>query len=231
MKLEDHYAEKLSRTGCSTRNLRCRGLTLVLKDRFYHDYKFLGRDETPINISRDGMARGRRVDHEIQRWIKEKTHKSSGRGRVVGRAMKKPSVMHPFSRAFIELTKKLNMRPLASQVVVRDENCDIATLVDAVFLDERDKIILVELKCGFEGYVEKSNARMRRPFSCFPNSPRYQHQLQVCFTKHMFLATFPEFQHVEALVVRMTEKGAHVSRTDPKIEEIVKSLLLQKKKF
>ena len=238
MRIEDHYAEILRRTGSSPMNLRHRGLTVVLKDRFYFDYKFQGRttgggggESGPgrgrANGKNGGMSRGRVVDHQVKAWIKRALSREQKRKNP--EATKKHDKLHAFSRAFIELTRRMRLRPIGTQVVVRNDACDLATLVDAVFLDERNKVVLVELKCGFEGYLDKANARMKPPFVDVPNSPRYQHQLQLCFTRHMFRRTFPEFGQVNALIVRMTETGAHVTPIDQRIETKVKKLMEKEK--
>lgn len=236
MKIEKHYAEILRRTGCSPGHLRHRGLTDVLKERFYFDYKFNGRTSGgggPRQRLKNGggMARGRVVDHEVQLWIKNAVDPDGEKQKKANpMKQKKKETLHAFSRAFIELMRRMRMRPIGTQVIVRDASCDLATLVDAVFLNERNKIVLVELKCGFEGYNDTSNALLKKPFLDVPNSPRYQHQLQLSFTRQMFHGTFPELGNVDAMLVRMTHSGAHVTPVDSKIEKVVKKIMQKQKK-
>jgi hypothetical protein len=197
------HREILLRTGSSPGHLRCRGLTGVIKDTFYPEYQYRGgtvTGDTPKRGGQGGFARGRLVDREVQRWVQD------GGGKV-----KNPKKLHLFSRAFIALTHRLGLSAVGAQVIVRDEQCDIATLVDAVFVNKNGRVVVVELKTGFEGYNESHNGRMRAEFSHLTNSPANQHRVQLAFTHAMFQRTFPEFGEAGALLIRMTSSGAHVT--------------------
>lgn len=239
--------------------MRCRGLTAITREKYYPEYRFVpggtwsgsavgGGGEGGVLVKKKkrdgGMSRGRRVDVEVERWIKGRVRASapsttntkkkfSTRAFVVTasaaaeaasatskkRKKKDPEEpSHPLARAFVALTTRLRLVPVGAQVVVRDEQCDLATLVDGVFVDERGRVVLVELKCGFEGYNDTSNGYMRSPFQKFTNAPKHQHQLQLAFTRCMFERTFPEFGRVDARIVRMTDRGAHVTKIDDDLD-------------
>jgi len=211
------HKEILSRTGRSTRCLQGRGLTAVMKDKFFPNYSYRHASGGPVVDStgkpgaakkkgRDGgLARGRQVDTEIQHWVTAGggARKKSSKRTVV-------PALHPFSRAFIALTQRLRLTPVATQVVVRDENCNLATLVDVVFLNTDGRIVVVELKTGFEGYNHVSSGQMRAEFAHHTNAPANQHKVQLAFTHAMFEKTFPEFGSADGLLIRMTTEGAHV---------------------
>ena len=208
----------------------------MTRERYYPEYVFTpGRGAwsreggVPKKKRRDGgMSRGRRVDVEVERWIKSRARGPHPLRPPLERSVNpsRPSVTsrggtplleeptHPLARAFVALTRRLGLVPVGAQVVVRDEQVDLATLVDGVFVDQRGRVVLVELKCGFEGYNDVGNGRMRAPFQKFTNAPKNQHQLQLAFTRCMFERTFPEFGRVDARIVRMTDRGAHVTRID-----------------
>ena len=204
----------------------------MTRERYYPEYVFTpgrgawsGEGGVPKKKKKDrGMARGRRVDVEVERWIKRGLRPlrpplaSEVTGGLRGGTPLLDEPTHPLARAFVALTRRLRLVPAGAQVVVRDEQIDLATLVDGVFVNERGRVVLVELKCGFEGYNDASNGRMRRPFQKFTNAPKNQHQLQLAFTRCMFERTFPEFGRVDARVVRMTERGAHVTRIDDELD-------------
>lgn len=220
--MTDFHKEVLSRTGCSTRNLRGRGLTAVIRDAFYPDYVFKKNGEGGVFTSRrnkkekKGMARGRLVDDQVRRWIQGKVEK------------KNRKKFHPFARAFIELTEKvLRLSPAGAQVVVRDEESDLATLADAVFVDRKGKTVVLELKTGFENYNEKFTGNMRGGFSFLTNCPGNQHKVQLALTAEMFEKTFPELGAVKSLLVRMTSAGAHVVKlaSHSKIRSTARALL------
>jgi hypothetical protein len=227
------HQEILSRTGRSTRCLRGRGITAVMKEKFFPDYVFRHATGGPVldktgkvgAVTKKGrgggMARGRQVDNEVQRWIQGIAQgdaqgtapfkpRQGVRASIGSKGVKGAQPLHPFSRAFIALTERLRLTPVSTQVVVRDERCNIATLVDAVFLNTKGRVVLVELKTGFEGYNDVSTGRMRGEFSHLSNAPANQHKVQLAFTHAMFEMTFPEFGSADALLIRMTSEGAHV---------------------
>ena len=218
------HKEILSRTGCSSRHLKGRGLTAVIKKNFFPDYVFVSGGayipptEGGVGWKKkkkkgaNGMARGRLVDNQVRLWIQGKP-----------RNEKK---FHLFSRAFIELTKMLKLTPVGAQVVVREESCNLATLVDAVFVNSKGKTVVVELKTGFEGYNETSTGKMRGVFSYLTDCPANQHKVQLALTSAMFEKTFPELGKVEALVIRMTSKGAHVRGLSDQVSKTAREILI-----
>ena len=242
------HQEILARTGRSTRCLRGRGITAVMKEKYYKDYVYRGgalcEQRAAVGGTKKpgrggGMARGRQVDNEIQRWVQE--------GAAQGATPLKPprglerskdpkgkegtQALHPFSRAFIALTQRLHLTPVATQVVVRNEQCNIATLVDAVFLNAKGRIVVVELKTGFEGYNDVSTGRMLAEFAYLTNAPASQHRVQLAFTKEMFEMTFPEFGDVDGLLIRMTSTGAHVRSLDQRDSAAARAAMRKGSKF
>lgn len=198
------HKEILSRTGCSTRHLRGRGLTNVIRETYYPDYTFEkggggGLPPSKKGGGKGGMARGRLVDDQVRRWIQGKMKKSY---------LKK---CHPFARAFVELIENvLKLSPVGAQVVVRDEESNLATLADGVFVDRQGRTVVLELKTGFENYNDKATGKMKGVYSFLSNCPGNQHRVQLALTVEMFEKTFPELGAVIPLLVRMTSAGAHV---------------------
>jgi hypothetical protein len=182
------------------------------------------------------MARGRLVDNEVQDWIRrqlppaEIAITAKKRSKVVPPPAKTNSERHVFSRAFITLMHKLKLRPIGAQVVCRCAICDIATLIDAVFIDKNNCVVLVELKCGFEGYIDEFTGNMQGVFKSLTNAPKNQHQIQVAFSRCMFERTFPELGAIDALVVRMTTSGAHVSRVTLEVDKIARRVFDKNKR-
>jgi hypothetical protein len=227
----------LARTGRSTQCMRGRGITAVMKEKFFPDYVYrqpsgggpildrkgaVGAVKKPGRGS--GMARGRLVDHEIQRWVEN----SKG---IAVNASNITKTFHPFSRAFIALTQRLRLTPVSTQVVVRDETCNIATLVDAVFLNSSGRVVVVELKTGFEGYNDISTGRMHAEFAHLTYAPANQHSVQLAFTHAMFESTFPEFGAADALLIRMTSYGAHVRSLCPRERAAARQAMQQASSF
>ena len=211
----------------------CRGLTAIIKKNYFSNYKYTFSGTQGENygkhVPRDkqgGMARGRRVDNDVERWIKASVRPEASKRAapqdILNRKHKQP---HVYAQAFIALMKKLDLTPLGAQVVVRDEACNLATLVDGVFLNRAKRVVLIELKCGFEGYNETSSGKMHAPFGAYSNAPCNQHQLQLAFTRCLFERTFPEFGKVGALLVRMTNTGAHVHTIRECVDRVVRRII------
>jgi hypothetical protein len=245
--LQARYAQILLRTGSSPRHLGNRGVTGVIHERYYPEYRFNGRNGVGATIASagigaaaagglGGMARGRLVDNEVQDWIHRQLKPAEivvaakKRSKTVVTVAKTNAERHVFSRAFIALTHKLRLRPIGAQVVCRCALCDVATLIDAVFIDKNDRVVLVELKCGFEGYIDEYTGNMQGVFRSLTNAPKNQHQIQVAFSRCMFERTFPELGPVDAIVVRMTTSGAHVSRVTSDVDKIARRVFNQNKR-
>ena len=224
-----YHQEILAQPGRSTRCLRGRGITSIIRIKYFPEYVYragpamvdtTGKPGAVKQKGRGGgLARGRLVDNEIQQWIQGTTPKGA-----------KPQ-LHPFSRAFIALTQRLRLTPVATQVVVRDERCNIATLVDAVFLNAVGRTVVIELKTGLEGYNDVSTGRMRAEFAHLTNSPANQHKVQLAFTHAMFETTFPEFGVADALLIRMTSAGAHVRSLHPRESAAARLAMQQASSF
>ena len=84
----------------------------------------------------------------------------------------------------------------------------IATAIDLMCVDAAGRPCLVEQKCGFVGYNERSNGRMLFELATFDNSPQHQHQLQLALTTWLFFKTFG-VRIRSAYVVRVVEGGVH----------------------
>ena len=112
-------------------------------------------------------------------------------------------------------------------MVVRDEESDVATLADGVFVDKEGSTVVLELKTGFENYNDRSTGNMKGDFSFLTNCPGNQHRVQLALTAEMFEKTFPELGAVKTILVRMTSKGAHVVklRSNSKIRSTARAVL------
>ena len=87
--------------------------------------------------------------------------------------------LHPLTKKFLKALKILKLRPHDAQTAVADTSARLGTGVDLVCLDERGRHVLVEIKCGFGGYLDRGTGRMRAELSKFGNSPRWQHQVRI----------------------------------------------------
>lgn len=208
-------------TGRSTRCLGGRGLTALLRRAFYPKYDYhnvkgklsakgAGASKA-VGGFKKGMERGRLVDAELSKWADRGT-----------------PVRHAYARKFLAWCKREKYTPVASQVCVADAGADVGTLVDLVLADARGRLLVVELKCGFQGHYDAYSGRLRAPFADATDCPRNQHLLQLAFSVHMFRATFPELGAPRAALVRIVDGGvestplprALMQRIAPAVEKV-----------
>jgi len=83
-------------------------------------------------------------------------------------------------------------RPVHAQLVVHNPRESIATKVDLVCQRDNGSLVVVELKCGFDGKALRSCTahKMLAPFHMLNDCPFHQHQVQLAFTYHMFCHSF-----------------------------------------
>ena len=121
-----------------------------------------------------------------------------------------PDKRIPYVQRFWQTMRKLQLRPVDTQVGVSHPTMKLATLIDVVCMDNKGSYRVIELKSGFETYYSKSNGKMNAPFEDQDNSPMNQHQLQLTATDAMFRHTFPTRSIGEPLIMRFDSNGVDV---------------------
>jgi hypothetical protein len=123
-------------------------------------------------------------------------------------AKDKLSRMMKETRAFWKEMHRRRLRPIEAQVPV--DVPGIATAVDVVCVDQMDRIVLIELKCGFKGYYFCcTDQRMKQPLHKRIDSLANQHQIQLAATRELYRATFPERTLGECMVLRVEGSKVH----------------------
>lgn len=81
------------------------------------------------------------------------------------------------------ITRNMNLRVVANQVVVFDDETRIGSAIDTVATDAdtHSKLVLLEIKTGFRGYLFNGHARMRHELgrAGVSDCPHNQHLLQL----------------------------------------------------
>ncbi len=192
---------------------RLRGLTDGLRSTYWPTYRYKGKDPGVTNGAgggkRAGMARGTAVDAELAR-LTESAHR--------GERAAKPSTYATRALAALE---RLGLEPCVPQVAVAA--APIGTAVDLLCADQEGKPVCVELKCGFDGYFDRGCGPMRNEMRAFLDSPRWQHMLQLACTARMFARTHGI--HPRALLLRITERGAHFYWLDKRVARLADAAL------
>jgi hypothetical protein len=171
-----------------------RGCIHRLQQSFYPDFDI--RYVRPKKRKRDagvsGRDRGRRVDEEITALVNGTSGDNTD--------------LHNYTKKWITATRHWKWTPVAAQLKIYDEDTQIATAIDCVCKDEEGKLIFVEVKTGFEDYVDNSTHFMHTPLGNVRNTPQNQHFLQLlimCIIMEKYYWT----NEYSAFVVRIDEKG------------------------
>jgi hypothetical protein len=100
--------------------------------------------------------------------------------------------------------------PVVAEQQIWDEDMGVATAVDSIVLDSNTgKLILIELKNGFEGQAygpsPDNNEKLPEPLSDITNCPMFRHMLQVMCMR-MILTKKYKFSVDEAYIIRTLSK-------------------------
>lgn len=184
---------------------------------------------------RAGMKRGKRVDRELVRVVRLLSH-----ARLTAAAYLAPEPLsatattaaavralealrtdaHPFVAHILRvLTQRLEppLFPIDGQVAVGQFRVlRLGTAVDLVCLDRDGGVWIVEIKTGYLENYHQYVARMKPPFEAFPDSPFYQHQIQLMLTCDLYERTF-QTRVAGACVVRIDEFHVHRHELQPAV--------------
>lgn len=147
--------------------------------------------------SRGGKRTGSQVDRELTQWTRE--------GRYEFLPTRK---IHPYTTKLINAFKAWGWRPVSAQHPVGTKAFgSVATAIDLIVKNEQGDIILVEIKCGYDGYWEKPNGQFAAPFADIPNTPCGQAMAQLIFGHFLLTRTQPHIVPKFAYVVNANKSG------------------------
>lgn len=189
-------------------NRKLRGLLPTLSARFYPDYNQrkckYGPVSVPIKKRTPGRIRGSRlgtlVDKQATKLAKlcaefnvgadvfagEKAPAKSLFGSKHRRPIKAWKEMHDYTRRLFRTLSAWKLKPIDAQVVVANADYNLATAVDMVCRRANGQIAVIELKTGFDRYLDRYCGQMRPPFAEQTDSARNQHQLQLAFGAQLY---------------------------------------------
>ena len=87
--------------------------------------------------------------------------------------------IHDFTKKAIIALNMWELKPKKAELPICDTDNNIGTAIDAICTNTRKEIVLVEWKCGFDGYFEKGNEYMAAPLGGVLNSPLNQAFCQI----------------------------------------------------
>lgn len=147
-----------------------------------------------------GFTLGNVVHEELCDWARMKNKNTWKR--------KHPNP-NTYTVKVIRALKMMKLEPLFGEWPIYDENIPYATSIDMVCASgtEKGRLVLIELKTGYQGYFNKGNQMMTRsPLKRVPNSPLNQAYIQ-CLMAKATLESLYGLNKVYGLVVRVHERG------------------------
>ena len=203
------------------------GITKPLGKRFYPTFRFTGKDKNDVDAllrvkgagnrvrkrkvghsKRSGMARGSKVDSLVQKLVE-------------GTKCSKRVLCSPPGRdaqVVLHALKERGLTPVACQVPAWHPEWPLWTTIDIVCIDKRGCVVLVEQKSGYESWYLKSSGQMLGCMADTPNSPMWQHQLQIMVAKELFRSTYPETApKLITCVARLTSAGVHFYELEDRV--------------
>lgn len=94
--------------------------------------------------------------------------------------LKKHGSLHHLTHKILTfIIDTMKWQPLRSEFNIFDEGLGIGTSVDFTGTNEKGELVLVELKCGFTGYFDRSQGPMLRSLHKLSDSPHHQANLQI----------------------------------------------------
>lgn len=191
------------------------GITKLLGDTFYPNYHYTGKCKQRYDYV-TGAKRGTLVDSQVRDIVRRIFDPDAER---------KHTRIHPYTRKIMSSLTLLNLTPAFAQCYVGDASLLIATGVDLVCVDNVSKRpVLIELKMGFNGTLDESNANMISVLSAYPNSPRYQHQAQLAVTYELFKRTFG-VDPIRALILNANDNGVNYHELEPVFRRLAPTIL------
>ena len=158
-------------------NTYARGLTKVLATAFSPDFsaRTILRTQCVSRPKQHGLAVGNLVDNELSRWVANVEYSGTA---LFG--------------AVQQYCRQRGWRPLASQVALGCAQLRLGTRLDLLCLDHLNRLILIELKTGFDDYFRKYASRLQPPFQDMPASCYTKACLQLLCTTWLFLHRRPD---------------------------------------
>lgn len=213
---------------------RCKGLHSLMEEKLFPNFRDTF-DSTPAQIAKSkSKAKGRRpcrgkdearkhgilVDRQIRQWVD------------ISRRTRKTKAAQDKLDKFDESTKNLitaftqtwRWKPAYANGVVGIAEKKIATAFDLLCTNEKDELVLVEIKTGFDHYWALTNGQTLEPkeLSHIPSSAKTHAMIQAAMTARYYRKTHEEPKLKHVYVVREHAGGVErilVESTDPQLQK------------
>ena len=150
-----------------------------------------------------GRTRGRAVDAQITKMIN-------------GRAASKPKRPHRLTTMTLAALTKLKLRPIMAQRGLACKMRSVATAADVFALDESNKLVVLEIKCGYSGdrtapaRHKGKEQTLNGPLSNTLDCAYHRHLAQLTATRALFVREKHTLTALRAAGVNVDVNGADV---------------------
>jgi hypothetical protein len=178
-----------------------RGLTKTLSSLFYPEFSLTTvLEQCPKKKpKKNGLRVGNLVDHELRFLVGARDN-----FKVVANP-----AWHPRTHLIHRFLDSKGWSAISTQCDLGCECLRLGTRVDLVCVNGEGQAVLVEIKNGFDNYIDvDGQGCMLFPFDKVPQTVRNQHLLQLMFTKWLFEHCAHEHSDLvlaECVVVRIFE--------------------------
>ena len=149
-----------------------RGLTKTLSSCFYPEFSIsVTLKDVKKKPRKRGMHIGNMVDKQLTDWVE------TGK------------VRHPDKRflLLVQIITNMGWTPIKSQLALGCSTLRLGTRVDLICKTKSNKLVIVELKCGFDEYYDVGNqGNMSFPFQDVVATFRNKHYIQLWITCWLF---------------------------------------------
>jgi|SRR6056297_2371792 len=218
---------------CTDHVVRAKGLTKIIKGAFFSNYEPVYSKETTQmrkkrnkNYSRETQRKhGISGEEMLRRKVNNKRLKGFTLGNVVHDELcswarstnekewaEQNKTLNTFTIEIMKVLKAMKIEPLYGEWPIFDEHVPYATSIDMIGISGRakGKLVLIEIKTGYDGYFDKGNAKMTRtPLKRVINSPQNQAFIQ-CLMAMLTLKHRYGINQVFGVVIRAGVNGVDI---------------------
>jgi hypothetical protein len=178
---------------------KLKGITKILKQVFWKNYAYK-KDKFSVSSGSGGLiegkTRGSLVHRELRDFfnLDEKTFKA------------KHPKPHLFTKKAIVAMAMWDLTPMKAEFAICDPKLMIGTGIDAICIRNGEKFIILDWKCGFDGYFEKGNGFMSGILNKITNCPLHQGYIQLLIESEILKRNYG-ITVDEMAVIQITKDG------------------------
>jgi len=210
------------------------GITTLIPRKFFH------RKWTHLHIAGvsgkkkkvSGSERGSLIDKQITHWANLVINAKSKRSlTAIDRFVEKT---HPYTKKFIYYLRANGWTPVAAQLPVGDTHRRVATALDLVVRDLKQRLILLEIKAGYNQTFDRQrwNGCVQRFMYLQPESlkrwvanAKTYSMIELLWGARLYASTFPQKPADRFYVIHLDDQGVHPYNIEPQLGKAVLEFL------